>query len=1038
MGVSGSSLLDETKTAFIRGEAEAELSRFAPFYRKQFSVARFSQAQNDLEQQQQTTTGLLKQRAPPAGGEVLYEDAVLYFDESRKWRERYVVVRANFSLELHDGLDTFLKGAPACHRLLPTGGAVLTTEERYMQLVDHCFPDDSSVKEDFAPPLASMPGQFPVYLRLPYRRDSYFCFKQQLRQENFISILWDCIRHQNQDFLKKSSCEVKAFVKAVQFYRESQGKYSSWNMLMGSDVRVLSNAVMERLLPTLEKDLLPKLKAKKTEKKRVWFATVEAAYIVVQETLLERLSQLKEQCRTSVKQQEVLIHADMDQILRSREQLQERVQAVVSAPAELLCSEKVRPFLWSVLEDLMEVISHSFTQGRQLSAGLMEQVTEEVLQDQDELKKVLLSMSRPRLFDCFQKMASLEDQTEIKEKFNFTNVRGIVHSAQIDLQQLVENASFTFENLLNKALEDNQENAANVNKISLRVLKYFDYDSSALRKKIFEDALVQITLPFIKEQLQEQRTQLRDAAEHVLLDHCDFIDTDNVYEEVLLHVLRKDISSVLQEASRLQKYNLLTNSRDLLSRSSLSSVGSAPASPALSPASSPCAANHSLPPVTAPDTPTTTQEVQAIVTDVAYAIDALTNGNVVRAQVENTNPENTVKVTVEEISDILEQSGKEILVQTEQATESQVEDGVVKVSDAADDVNKLAAASESDKMAENSAKDVESVVEKPAGAEVNISGIQDEVFDVGVEKPQDKETEDVQKVQEETVQKQEEALVTNQAQFCVSAENVLNEDQKKEQEESAAHEGVENKTLPAVLALTTAAAAELDPAPETNPALSSEEGHKVSERQEEEAHGESATVPSGGEEEVTADKQLHGGKDPEGTREEVRTKEAREEREEDEEEECSDDEGSTTSDILEKNSQSLPSSEEESIQSEERSGATQETSKEEVQPKAETHPEQQRPLEEQCPLVEAVSAEGRENAEETSAEGASAEGATAEGGSTEQQPQEGAEHLPEERPLDCIRAIRDLVEEVIEVEELVHRYPSGVPTELQSPDQNQD
>lgn len=56
----------------------------------------------------------------------------------------------------------------------------------------------SDVNEDFAPPLSGMPGQFPIYLRLPYRRDSYFCFKQQAKQDAFLSILSDCIRHQNQ------------------------------------------------------------------------------------------------------------------------------------------------------------------------------------------------------------------------------------------------------------------------------------------------------------------------------------------------------------------------------------------------------------------------------------------------------------------------------------------------------------------------------------------------------------------------------------------------------------------------------------------------------------------------------------------------------------------------------------------------------------------------------------------------------------------------------------------------------------------------
>lgn len=53
---------------------------------------------------------------------------------------------------------------------------------------------------------------------------------------------------------------------------------------------------------------------------------MEAAYILAQEHLLDGLSQLKEECRASARQQEVLIHSDMDQILESRRQLEEKVR----------------------------------------------------------------------------------------------------------------------------------------------------------------------------------------------------------------------------------------------------------------------------------------------------------------------------------------------------------------------------------------------------------------------------------------------------------------------------------------------------------------------------------------------------------------------------------------------------------------------------------------------------------------------------------------------------------------------------------------
>lgn len=45
------------------------------------------------------------------------------------------------------------------------------------------------------------------------------------------------------DFLKKTTCEVQAFVKAVQLHRQEKGHYESWDMLIGSDVQVGSCSV---------------------------------------------------------------------------------------------------------------------------------------------------------------------------------------------------------------------------------------------------------------------------------------------------------------------------------------------------------------------------------------------------------------------------------------------------------------------------------------------------------------------------------------------------------------------------------------------------------------------------------------------------------------------------------------------------------------------------------------------------------------------------------------------------------------------------
>ncbi|XP_008279214.1 protein Niban [Stegastes partitus] len=607
MGISASSLLDDSKSNYIKGQAEAELKEFSPYYTKQFSVAWFSQVEDDLEQHKQKITQLLKQREAPEEGEVLYEEGVLFFDDTRKWRDRYVVVRANYCLECHDSLETFVKGIPPRHKLLPTGGTVLTTEEQYMAMVEKCFPDDTNMKEEFAPPLSGMPGQFPVYLRLPYRRDSYFCFRQQAKQAAFLSILSDCIRHQNQDFLKKKTCEVQAFLKAIQLYRQDKGKYEAWDMLIGSDVRVMANVVMEQLLPTLEKDMLPRLKAKKTEKKRVWFATVEAAYILVQEHLLEGLSALKEECRTAVRQQEVLIHSDMDQILNSRQQLEAKIQAKVLEPAEKLCSESVQPHLASVLEELMEPISSGFHEGQQLSEQMMDQVCQDVLLrgQNEQLKKALANMARPNLLSCYQKIGSLQDKLQhLWERFGFSNITGVIHSAQIDLQQLIENAAYTFEQLLNKAIEDNPDNAGSaIEKAKHRVVKQYNYDSSTVRTRIFQEALVSITLPFIKKNLAPTcKTDLQGLEHGIYVDHSNFIHVENVYESILLRTLDREVTKVVKEAATLKKYNLFTDSRDLVSQSSRSSLFtpsvSTPGSPSMvlaSPAKTSCEAEPQSP-----------------------------------------------------------------------------------------------------------------------------------------------------------------------------------------------------------------------------------------------------------------------------------------------------------------------------------------------------------------------------------------------------------------------------------------------------------
>ncbi|XP_064784944.1 LOW QUALITY PROTEIN: protein Niban 1-like [Oncorhynchus masou masou] len=592
MGASSSSLLDETKSNYIRGRAESELKNFSPHYRQQYFVAFFSQLQEEVEQHKETHTQLLKQREPLRPEEVLYQDSVLHYDDTGKWKERFVVMRANHSLECHDNQESFSKGVPARQRLLPTGGVVLTSEEKYTLLVDKAFPDPKCLKEETSPPMVVVPsGQFPVYLRLPYRRDVYFSFPQEDRRATFLSILTGCIRHQNHDSLRRSSCECQAFLKAIHFYRQEKGHYESWDMLVGCEEQVLANLVLEELQPSLQTELLARLKGKKAGRKRVWFTTLEAAYHLVQDQLREGLKGLKEECKETARSHEALLRSDMDQIASSRTFLQAKLQASVSDPAAKFCSENVSPYLASILEELMSPVTGGFQGVRLLLEGEINALCLGFPEGagHEGLNQALGQMCQASLEECYQKVEVLTEQLQdLRHRFKFSNSVRLIHCTQIDMQQLMENAMYTFKLLLQSSLKDNPSKLTSaMEKAKLRVLKQYDHDSSTVRKRIFQEALVDITLPAIRRSLAPaHKPDLQKLDQYIFADYTNFIKVENVYEDILLNILTIEVDKVVKEAASLRKNNLMVDSTDLqsASQSSLTDSRTPPLSIPASPA----------------------------------------------------------------------------------------------------------------------------------------------------------------------------------------------------------------------------------------------------------------------------------------------------------------------------------------------------------------------------------------------------------------------------------------------------------------------
>ncbi|XP_019593651.2 protein Niban 1 isoform X1 [Rhinolophus sinicus] len=579
MGASSSSQLDEGKCAYIRGKTEAAVKNFSPFYSRQYSVAFCNHMRSEVEQQRDLTSQFLKTKPPLEPGTVLYEAELTQFaEDTKKWKERYVVVKNDFAVESYENKEAYQRGTAPKSRILPAGGKVLTSEEEYNLLSDRHFPDPLAPNDkENTQPFVVLPKEYPVYLWQPFLRHAYFCFHEAPDQKKFSGLLSDCIRHLNHDYMKQTTFEAQAFFEAVQFFRQEKGHYGSWEMITGDEIQVLSNLVMEELLPTLQTDLLPKMKGKKNDRKRAWFGLLEEAYNLVQHQVSEGLSALKEECRALTKGLEGTIRSDMDQIVNSKNFLTGKIKAMVAQPVEKSCAESVQPFLASILEELMGPVSSGFSEVRSLFEKEVDELNQnfQTTKDSAQLKEHLdrlmnLPLDSVKMEPCYVKVSPLQERLQdLKSRFRFPHVNLVVQRTQNYMQELMENAVFTFEQLLSPHLQGEASKiTVAIEKVKLRVLKQYDYDSSTIRKRIFQEALVQITLPTVQKALASTcKPELQKYEQFIFADHTNMIHVENVYEEILHQILLDETLKVIKEAAILKKHNLFEDNMALPSES---------------------------------------------------------------------------------------------------------------------------------------------------------------------------------------------------------------------------------------------------------------------------------------------------------------------------------------------------------------------------------------------------------------------------------------------------------------------------------------
>ncbi|KAK2843969.1 hypothetical protein Q5P01_010628 [Channa striata] len=568
MGASSSGMLDEAKISHIKGLVDGTLERFSTFYRQQYASAYFGHLHQEVEPKKEGKGLLLTHRPPYPPEEVLYQGNVKFScwdEQGKKCKERYVVLRRNYSVEIHENVETFSRGAAAKLALQPVGGSVMTTEdESRAHLEQTCAEILNGVKEDSSsvvPPADT----FAVYLHLPYTGHTCFVFQQEEERDHFLSALATCIRHQNLDPWCNSSHESQAYIRAFQLYRQDKGCYEGWERLLGTEEQVLASQVMEEVSPWLQSQLQPRLKAKKTERIRQWLGTVQATHTLVLEQLTAGLNALREECRQTASANQALIRSNLDQIVSSHSFLEQKVRACVCDEAEKVCSECVAPYLSSILEALTENISAGIQGMQQTLHTQMDSAFTATNEGLEETKKALSALGSISLDPSYRKVTNLtENLKDLKQRFGLSSAQRLVHSAHLEMEQLLDSAVYTLELFLQSSARLQPQVPVKMERAKERVLKQLDHDSRLVQRRLYQEALLEITLPALTKNMDGKwRTELQQFEQYIFSDYSSFILVHNVYDDILRNILSKDIETVVQDAASKKINNLLLDTSDL-------------------------------------------------------------------------------------------------------------------------------------------------------------------------------------------------------------------------------------------------------------------------------------------------------------------------------------------------------------------------------------------------------------------------------------------------------------------------------------------
>uniref|UniRef100_A0A3B4U790 Niban apoptosis regulator 2a n=1 Tax=Seriola dumerili TaxID=41447 RepID=A0A3B4U790_SERDU len=547
------------------------MKEFSDVYEQQYAVALFNSVRFEIEGGGGTQSQLLHRKDPLAGRLIFSGSLFQYLEENRKWRNRFVSVPNSYTINLYESKTAHERGLHPKVTINCAGYKALTSMEEYIELINTSLPDSlSCIKAKMGSnPFIKCATQFPLILWHPYARHHYFCVMTEKEQKKWHAVLQDCVRHSNNGLSEDCTVQTPAFTDAVRRHRQAEGHYGTWDMMCGAPPQILANLVMETLHPDLRNVIGPRLKGKMQQRQRNWMLISDAVYRQVLSQTTARYDALAEACEAQRASLDARLRTDMDQIITSKEHVSGKIRALVLPKAEQLLRNNVQPYISSILEALMEPTSRGFSEVREVFFREMVEISKNSLNGggKDKLGDLMerlsmLAFHPVKMQSCYEKVEQLNLEG-LQQRFDVSSPSVFISRAQILMREQMDNSVYTFEQLLHQSLEAQGENdmCKTIQRCQDRVLKKYDYDSSTVRKKFFREALLQIIIPYMLQQLSPSCSpELPRFKELIFEDFSRFLLVENIFEEVVLQSVTKDIMMAVKEAAVQRRHNLYRDS----------------------------------------------------------------------------------------------------------------------------------------------------------------------------------------------------------------------------------------------------------------------------------------------------------------------------------------------------------------------------------------------------------------------------------------------------------------------------------------------